>query len=182
MTHLRPGKFVDPARVIHTLGLSEGSSFADFGSGSGAYILAAAPLVGASGRIYAVDIQKDLLLKLKQQVTDADYTNVKFLWCDFENYGATKIQDESLDVVLISNTLFQLDDTLGALKEAFRVLKSNGTLFIIDWSESFKGMGPEKEKVIMKEDALELAHNARFTLKEEFNPGEHHYGLSLTKI
>jgi len=173
--------FVNPAEIIHLLELKEGSKFADFGSGSGAYVLAAAPLVGQTGTVCAIDIQKDLLLKLKQNVIDSGHTNVKFLWCNFEEVGATKLEDQSLDIVLISNTLFQLENKSGALKEAHRILKDAGRLYIIDWSESFKGMGPEQSLVVNKSSALDFATASGFVLESEFNPGEHHYGLKFIK-
>jgi len=177
----QPGKFVNPGEVIHLLELKEGSQFADFGSGSGAYVLAAAPLVGQTGTVYAVDIQKDLLLKLKQGVADSGNTNVRFLWCNFEEVGATQLPDNSLDIVVISNTLFQLENKGGALKEAKRVLKDAGKLYLIDWSESYKGMGPDKDLVVIKSNALDFATASGFVLQGEFNPGEHHYGLILNK-
>ncbi len=173
--------FVNPAKIIHLFNLMEGSKFADFGSGSGAYVLAAAPLVGQTGRVLAIEVQKDLLLKLKQAVVDANHSNVKFLWCDFENLGATQLEDESLDVAVVSNTLFQLDNKLGAIREMHRTLKKSGKLYIIDWSESFKGMGPSSDIVVDKDSAMGFATEAGFILQSEFNPGEHHYGLELSK-
>ena len=173
--------FVNPSEVIHTLGIKEGSKFADFGAGSGAFVLAAAPLVGVTGTVYAIDIQKDILLKLKESVINAGITNTKFLWCDFEILGATKLPDDSLDVVLISNTLFQLEDRAGALREAYRTLKPGGSLYIIDWSESFNGMGPSKELVVPQADSQALAEAAKFVLKDTFTPGDHHYGLHFNK-
>ncbi len=175
------GKFVNPAEIIHLLGLKEGSKFADFGSGSGAFVLAAAPLVGNTGTIAAIDVQKDLLLKLKQLVIESGNTNVRFLWCDFEIPGATKLPNDSLDTVLISNTLFQLHDKNGAITEAYRVLKKGGELYIIDWTESFNGMGPDKNLIITKDEASELAESIGLTLVNTFEPGAHHYGIKLTK-
>ena len=173
--------FVNPAEVIHLFDLKEGSTFADFGSGSGAYVLAAAPFVGQTGIVYAIDIQKDLLLRLKQSVADSGQENVKFLWCDFEKLGATQLPNNSLDAITISNTLFQLEDSAGALREAHRVLKTTGKLYIIDWSESYKGMGPEKELIVTKSAALDLLTLTDFVLESEFSPGEHHYGLKCIK-
>ncbi len=180
-TNIKPCSFVNPAKIIHLFNIKEGSKIADFGAGSGAYILAAAPLAGHTGKLFAIDIQKDLLLKLKKQVLTEGYTNVKFLWTDFEKLGATKLNNESLDIVILSNTIFQLEDKLGALKESYRVLKNTGKLYIIDWTESFGGLGPDKDSVVPKDEALEISKKAGFILHNEFNPGEHHYGLELTK-
>ncbi len=175
------GRFVNPAEVVHLFELKEGSKFADFGAGTGAYTLAAAPLVGKTGSTIAIDIQKDILLKLKAAMLDAGHSNGKFLWCDFEKLGSTKLPDASLDVAVMSNTLFQLGDKTGALSEAHRVLKSDGKLYIIDWSESYSGMGPSEELIVTKDHAIKLAVASGFTLNKEFSPGEHHYGVELIK-
>lgn len=173
--------FVDPTKVIQTFNIKEGSKFADFGAGTGAFSLSAASLVGSTGTVYAIDIQRDILLKLKETSIQAGITNTKFLWCDFEILGATKLPDNSLDIVLMSNTLFQLEDKLGALNEAYRVLKPSGSLYIIDWSESFNGMGPSQDLIIGKDEAQSLAKSAKFNLTDTFEPGDHHYGLHFNK-
>ncbi|MCD5384407.1 MAG: methyltransferase domain-containing protein [Candidatus Pacebacteria bacterium] len=175
------GRFMDPFKIVQLFGLQEGYKFADFGSGTGAFVLAAAPLVGNTGTVLAIDIQKDALLKLKDTVIQNEYPNTKFLWCDFENLGATQLPDESIDVALISNTLFQLDDRAGALREAYRVMKDSGNLYIIDWTDSFKGMGPDKDLIIVSDQASRIAQDAGFKLVNSFTPGEHHYGLHFKK-
>ena len=58
-------KFIDPKEIIKLFNLKEGYKFADFGSGSGAYVLLASKIVGDGGIVYAIDIQKDLLLNPK---------------------------------------------------------------------------------------------------------------------
>ncbi len=173
--------FVNPTKIIHLFDLQEGIKFADFGAGTGAFALSAASLVGPTGMVYAIDIQKDILLKLKEESIKSKLTNIKFLWCDFEQLNATKLNDASIDVVLISNTLFQLDNPQGALTEAYRVLKNNGNLYIIDWQESFNGMGPEKNLIITSQQAQKMASQIGFKLKDKFEPGDHHYGLHFIK-
>ncbi len=90
--------------------------------------------------------------------------------------------DRHLDLVLISNLLFQLEDKPAALKEAWRILKPTGRLAVIDWSESFGGMGPHKKAVVKKEQALLFAREAGFELIKEFDAGAHHYGLIFRPV
>ncbi len=174
--------FVNPSKVARIFDLKEGMKFADFGSGSGAYVLEGAKLVGNTGKVYAIDIQKDLLIRLKQQAFLHGYDNITFLWCDFENEGATELPRDSIDVVLMSNVLFQLYNKKGAFVEARRILKDKeGRLFVIDWYESFKGMGPDEKLIVSKDNAIDLAISAGFNLVDEFAPGAHHYGLIFAK-
>ncbi len=174
--------FANPVENILAIGLQGGMKIADFGAGSGAYTLAAARTVGAHGKVYAVEVQKDLLTRIKNTATQEHLDNVEIIWGDFELPHGSRIADCLVDVVIISNALFQLENKSGALHEARRILKPAGKLAIIDWSESYSGMGPTKSDVVQKEAALELARMAGFTLMNEFAAGAHHYGLLLRPV
>lgn len=150
---------------------------ADFGSGSGAYALAIAEELKGTGRIYAVDIQRDLLRRTHREAQHRGLHNLDVIWGDLEKPGASKLSDQLLDLVLISNLLFQVEDTRALLAEAWRILKPAGRLALIDWSDSFGGMGPLKRDVVTREKALELAHAAGFDLVRDFDAGTHHYGV-----
>lgn len=169
--------FANPAQNVVSIGVQSGSKVADFGSGSGAYSVALAHAVGAGGRVYAIDVQKDLLTRIKNQASQQHLDNIEIIWGDFEKNKGTRIADKQVDLVLISNTLFQLEDKSGALHEARRILKDGGRLALIDWSDSFNGMGPQKTDVVTKEAAQDLARMAGFQLLNEFRAGAHHYGL-----
>lgn len=154
---------------------------ADFGSGSGHYTLAIAKQLQNSGHVYAIDVQKDLLTRIKNEAHKHGYQNVEVIWGDLERAHASKIADDHADLVLMSNLLFQLEDKHPPLREAMRILKPRGRLVIIDWSESFGGLGPIKKHVFKRDLALELAEHEGFKFVEEFDAGAHHYGLVLVK-
>lgn len=171
--------FAHPPRNVAALGIDPGMSVADFGSGSGAYVSLIAEQLSGTGHVYAVDIQKDLLRRTFNEAKRRGQHTVRVLWGDLEQPGGSKIADHVLDLVLISNLLFQVEDRRAVITEALRVLKHRGRLAIIDWAESFSGMGPEKSAVFGKEAAVSAAQTAGFTLEREFAAGAHHYGLIL---
>jgi ubiquinone/menaquinone biosynthesis C-methylase UbiE len=173
--------FAHPPRNVAEFGISPGMSVADFGSGSGAYVLLLAEALSGSGHVYAVDIQKDLLRRTYNEAKRRGFHDVKVLWGDLEMPGGSKIADNALDRVLISNLLFQVEDRSMVLAEANRVLKHSGKLIIIDWSESFGGMGPQKADVVSKGTATALAMDNGFVIDKEFLAGAHHYGLIFRK-
>lgn len=154
---------------------------ADFGAGSGAYVLAIAAQLENSGKVYAVDIQKDLLRRIHNEAAKHGYTNVEILWGDLEAPQGSKLADKSLDLVVISNLLFQLEDKRAVFEEGKRILKSGGRLAVIDWSDRFGGMGPTSNDVVTKEAALTLARESGLTFQKEFPAGKHHYGLVFRK-
>lgn len=171
--------FAHPARNINALGIEPGMKIADFGAGSGAYVLAIAKALLGSGTVYAVDIQKDLLRRIKNEADRAGFTNVEIIWGDLEE-GGSKLAPK-MDLVLISNLLFQVRDKGAVIEEAKRILRPSGRIAIIDWSESFGGMGPINDHVVSQADAYELARAANLTFVKEFNAGAHHYGLIFRK-
>ena len=175
-TPLQTASFAHPVRNVGALGIEAGMTVADFGSGSGAYALAIADRL-ANGHIYAIDVQRDLLRRTHTEAHKRGHKNLSVIWADLEKPGASKLADHKLDLVLISNLLFQLEDKSAPLLEAWRILKPTGNLGVIDWSDSFAGMGPVKKDVVTKGTAIALAQKAGFDLTREFVAGAHHYGL-----
>lgn len=179
--HAAHARFAQPEKNILQFAIEPGMRVADFGSGSGAYSLPIGKALAGSGHVFAIDIQKDLLRKLKTEAHARKLENVEIVWADLEKQGASKVAEHTVDRVLISNLLFQLEDKRTPLVEAARILKANGRLAIIDWAASFRGMGPIEKHVLKKDDALALAKGAGFALEREFPAGAHHYGLLFRK-
>ena len=63
-----------------------------------------------------------------------------------------------------------------------RTVRSGGKFFVIDWTESFAGMGPQPGQVISAADTKNLFEANGFTVEGEFEAGEHHYGLAFRKV
>lgn len=174
--------FASPEANVAAIGLMPGLKVADFGAGSGRYALALSKAV-APGEVYAVDIQKDLLSRLEQEAKRAYLENLHFVWGDVEQVGGSKLPEQSVDVVLMSNLLFQLTGGgYSAALEAKRVLRLGGRLVIIDWQESFGGLGPTQGQVVNAEKAKAIIEPAGFTLDHDFPAGEHHYGLIFKSV
>jgi len=169
--------FTNPEQNILHLGLSEGMRVADFGAGSGAYSKACSQKVGYTGKVYAIEVQKDLLKRLETDIKSWGITNIDCIWGDIEKKNGTKISDNSMDAVIISNVLFQADDKLGLIDEAKRVLKKGGKVLLIEWSESFSGMGPAPEHIVTESMAKELFEKRGFKLEESISTSPHHYGI-----
>lgn len=169
--------FSNPEHSIEQFGLSDGMVVADLGAGSGHYSIAAARAVAPRGKVYALDVQKDLLERLKKHAVQQQVRNIDVLCGDLEHLGGSKIREFSCDAAIASNILFMLEDRKAFLVEARRILKSGGKLLLVDWSASFSGMGPHADHVIYKDDAMKLALSAGFTFEKEIDAGSHHYGI-----
>lgn len=176
------GSFAHPKRNVSALGIQGGMQIADFGAGSGAYVFAIAERLGGTGRIYAIDVQRDLLRRISNEATRRGYSNVEVIWADLEVPKGSKLAEQSIDFVLVSNLLFQVPDRSAILREARRIVKPHGSVALIDWSASFGGLGPMRDEVVTKEAALEEAGRAGLAPVREFHAGAHHWGLLMRPV
>jgi ubiquinone/menaquinone biosynthesis C-methylase UbiE len=173
--------FADPENNVQQLNLAKGSSVVDLGAGTGHYSFAASTAVGPDGIVYAVDVQKDILDRMVNDAHGRGFTNIKAIWGNIEKVHGTRLRDVSVDTVIFSNTLFQVEDKDGCIKEIYRILKTGGRLLLIDWSESFGGLGPQSSQVITENNAKELFEKNGFTYDSAIDAGAHHYGLIFKK-
>lgn len=173
--------FSDPSYNIEQFNLQSGMRVADLGSGSGFYSLAAARAVGDKGKIYAVDVQKDLLERLRKEATHKGIHNIEVIWGDVSASGGTKLKDGSVDAVIAANLLFQLDDKKEFVNEVRRILKSKGRLLLVDWNESYGGIGPTEDHVVSRRAGRDIFEQAGFVFERDIRAGAHHWGVILRK-
>lgn len=170
--------FSDPAANIAKLSLTEGMKVVDLGAGSGFYTFEAAKMVGQTGRVYSVEVQKDLLERVRSTGQTMGLRNIEVIWGNIEKIGGTKIREALADRVIASNVLFQLEKPDDFALEIKRILKSGGKVLVVDWSD-VSPLGPKNPFGAMKAQAL--FEKSGFKLDQTFGAGDHHYGLVFIK-
>lgn len=173
--------FLNPQEIIKHVNIQEGMRVADFGSGGGFRTIPLAEAVGKSGRVYAFDIQKEMLGVVRGKAKSNHLLNIDTIWADLEVPEGSKLKEGFLDIVVVANILFQVNDKEAIAKEAFRVLKPKGIASVIEWDTSAGVLGPPKEHLIDKMKAKEIFALAGFSWEKEFYAGEHHYGFLFKK-
>jgi len=173
--------FIKPEEIIKNFEVGPGMTAADFGSGSGHYVLAIAKKMNNTGIVYAVDIQKNLLEKIKSEADKQHLSNVDIVWADIEGKEGTKLANGILDFAVASNILFQIGDKESLAKEIKRTLKSGGRAAVIDWSASFGGTGPSPKAVMPKKETERIFIQEGFLEEREFPAGDNHYGIIFKK-
>lgn len=170
--------FSEPAANLAKLGLTDGMKVVDLGAGSGFYTFEAARTVGANGRVYAVDVQKDLLERLRTVGSTQGMRNIEVVWGNAEKIGGTKLREMIADRVVASNVLFQIEKPDDFALEIKRILKPGGKLLLVDWSET----SPLSPKSVFSQKKAEmLFQKSGFTIEQSFDAGEHHYGLVFVR-
>ena len=115
-------------RILNEVGIKPGFHVLDYGCGPGSYVISLAELVGKSGKIYAPDIYPLAIQMVLSIASKKQLTNVETICSDCK----TGLQNNSIDVVLLYDTLHASSNPDGVLEELHRVLKPNGILSISD--------------------------------------------------
>jgi len=117
-----------PMSILKEVGIEAGFHVLDFGCGPGSYIIPLAGLVGESGKIYALDVHPFAIQAVQRIASRKRLTNVRTIISDCQ----TGLPPNSVDVVLLYDTLHHLDDPNGVLAEFHRVLRPKGILSVSD--------------------------------------------------
>ena len=173
--------FSDPKQNILQLGLMPGMSVADVGAGSGFYSIAAAKAVGEKGKVYAIDVQKDLLSRLKKEAGRLRIHNIEVVWGNAEKPQGIPLRENMIDAAVVANILFHTPDRETLIYETKRLLKPNGRVLFVEWVDSFGGMGPQPEYIISPDKAKSLFEQAGFVFERRMGAGAHHYGIIFSK-
>ncbi len=173
--------FLSPEKIVDYCDVHHGMKVADFGSSIGTFALLLAKRVGTHGTVYAIDVQKELLTKLGKEAKIQKLENLEIILADFEKEKGSTLKDESVDRVFLVNTFFQLEDKNSCIMEIRRILKKGGKVIFIDWADSFEGLGPHKDSVVLPKQTIEMFERNYFKKETDFPAGDHHYGILFIK-
>lgn len=175
-------ELLNPAELLKKAGVATSMKVGDFGCGGmGYFTLQAAKIVGDNGLVYGVDILKSALTSVASLAKQSGLDNVRTIWSNIEIPGATKIPAASLDVALVKNVLFQTKKRREFLKEAARLLKSGGTMIVVDWKMVGSPLGPSPHDRVSPEEIRRLARELGFDEVDSFEAGQFHFGLLFRK-
>lgn len=117
-----------PRRNLEEAGLRPGWRVLDFGCGVGGHSIAAARLVGETGRVYAADVKPQMVEQIKKRAASRRLANVTGIVTD----SATGLESRSLDAVLLYDVFHDLGQPDPVMEELARVLKPEGILSFSD--------------------------------------------------
>lgn len=171
--------FIRPDEFWRTLGLRAQQTVAHLGCGPGFYILPAAKFVGSSGKVIGVDVRTDMLAEVENRARRENLTGiVKTIRANLEATGSSGIAEQSCDWVLVANILHQSDPTK-ILAEAKRIVRSTGSVVVVEWDVVATPMGPPPDKRITQADVLAIAQTLGLSVAKQFAPSPYHYGIIL---
>lgn len=172
--------FLNPKEIIKQLDIKKNMVIADFGCGAGYFAIPLAKLVGGQGEVYALDILDTALESVQSRAKLEGLFNIETKFCNLETKNGSGLKDNSVDMVLLANILFQSSKKSDIIKEAERILKKSGKLVIIDWKPN-QPMGPPENLVVSLDSVKKTAKDLGIKFKREFPVDKYHWGVIFIK-
>lgn len=162
------------------LKLKDSAQVADFGCGVGenAKILAAnLPL----GKVFTVDVHKDLLEHLETDIKREKIDNIIPVWGNIEELDGTRLRDESVDAIIISNTFFLLIHKKTCVLEMKRVLKRGGKILFVDWHKALGKAQLHNKNVLQEKEVEQFFIDADMRVYPLIYKDDNHFVLIIEK-
>ncbi len=119
-----------PDEIIKALDLSPGMEVVDLGAGGGYYTLRFAELVGAAGRVYAVDTNRGNLEHIQTKARERYLDNVEIVYSTGDD---VPLPEREIDLVYSRNVYHHLTNRVEYFRRMRRFLKSRGRVALIDY-------------------------------------------------
>jgi ubiquinone/menaquinone biosynthesis C-methylase UbiE len=147
-----------PDKFIQRSGIKEEMRVLDLGCGSGAFTTFVARAVGEKGKVYALDIQVDMLKQLENKLSKPENKDIKNIKLIEGSAYELPFDNNSLDLVNMVTVLQEIPDRDKALREVKRVLKPGGLLAVTE-------LFPDPDYP-WKSTTIKLGEEAGFVLDE----------------
>ncbi|MBD2250919.1 class I SAM-dependent methyltransferase [Nostoc parmelioides] len=109
--------------LLELIPLKTGQKVLDLATGTGIIAIAAAEIVGSTGKVIGVDFSSGMLAQAERKINKLGLQNIELIAADAEYIN---FEDESFDVILCSTAIVYFQDIPGALGKWYRFLKKGG--------------------------------------------------------
>ncbi|MFC1964823.1 class I SAM-dependent methyltransferase [Chloroflexota bacterium] len=167
-----PGRIEElkPLELLRNVaGVANGMTCIDFGSGTGTFSLPLAALVGDEGIVYALDNSAEMLERIKAK---SPPPNIELRHSNVERTG---LNDEIADICLLAFILHEVKKPGNLLTEAYRLLKPEGRIVIVEWEASLESPGPPRRIRISQEQIEELLEHVGLAMTNYIKWTDNHY-------
>jgi SAM-dependent methyltransferase len=153
-----------PDKALDALGTLTGLTVADIGAGSGYFTVRLAARVGANGRVYATDLQPEMLKMLAVRLARDNVRNITLVQGAIDD---PKLPPLSIDLALMVDVYHEFSEPQKMLRAIRGALKPGGRLVLLEYRKE------DPEVPIRFEHKMSVAE-AKLELEAE--------GLTLAKV
>ena len=161
-----------PDAMLDALGVTPGMRVADIGAGVGYHALRLSARVGAAGKVWATDVQPEMLELLRAELRAAKVDNVEPVLSGDETTG---LPAASVDLALMVDVYHELAAPVAFMRDLRRALAPGGRVVLVE----FRGEDPEvpireeHKLTVAQADAELRAHGFERVARHDFLPWQH---------
>jgi len=157
--------------IFAAMAIKPGSAVADVGAGGGYFTTRLSTAVGDSGRVYAIDVDRNVLGRLRTRLADEKLTNVEALEGESSD---VRLPPASIDAALIVNAYHEMKEHQAMLATIKRALKPGGRLVIVEPVSASRRSGTREAQASNHEIGIDWvkqdAREAGFTQVQLVDP------------
>ena len=122
----------EPDKALDAIGIAKGSTVADVGAGSGYMTVKMAERVGPTGRVYATDIQPQMLAMLRERLDKERIGHVTLVQGAVDD---PRLPASSLDLILMVDVYHEFSAPQQMLRGLLAALKPGGRLVLLEYKK-----------------------------------------------
>ncbi len=174
---LRPerAEMLDPSEILSFCPINSHDRVADIGCGPGYFTLPLAASV-INGKVYALDIDEEMVAACRETVEQAGLDNVETLSCSEFDFP---LAQGTLDGAFMAFVVQHGSDKQGLLQAVRELLRPGGWCAVLEWYRKETETGPPLKRRVDPKDLEVLASQAGFLLEGWRDLNGEHYSMSL---
>ena len=173
-------ELIDSNKLKAILPIKPGSVVIDLACGKGIYSMFLSDIVGEEGLVYAVDLWKEGLLLLEEQIEKKNISNIMTLLADASKQ--IDIDDYSADICLMATVLHDFEEAGQAdtvLEDIKTLLKPNGCLAVIEFKKIEGPPGPPTHIRLSEAEVEKMVTRHGFVKKQTVDMGAYNYLMTF---
>lgn len=161
-----------PDAALDAIGIERGATVADIGAGAGYFTWRLAERVGAAGKVYANDIQPEMLVLLRKNIDARHLTNVETVLGAVDD---PKLPAARMDLVLLVDVYHEFTEPEKMLHKMRESLKPDGRLVLLEYRKEDPNVPirPEHKMSVTEVRAEVEPEGYRFEKTLETLPRQH---------
>ncbi len=168
----------NPDAALDALHLKPGMVVGDVGAGTGYMSLKMAKRVGPSGKVYAEDVQPEMLRRLRHNASEAKVGNIQTV---LGSEADPKLPAKTLDLILLVDVYHEFSQPQRMLRRMREALKDDGRLVLLEYRKEDPAIPIRPEhKMSVEEVKLEVEAEG-FHLSQVIETLPRQHILILTK-
>ncbi len=166
------------ALLLKWLAIKPGEMVCDFGCGNGYHTLPIAKAVSTAGKVFAVDLQPQMLTLLKQRTDREGLNNVAFIEATIDD---PKLAPASCDLILLVDVYHELSHPVKVMKRLRAALRPDGRIVLVEFRAEDPNVPIKPEHMMSKAQVVREMATHGLVLAEQFDELPWQHALSFKK-